>query len=86
MKQKMEGEEVLEIASSAIQQEMELLDIGVHDLWVTEERVTFSESYTYQFNQEKLKNIESARLQVSIGDLSYFNSLRNYTSRQQWRN
>ena len=40
------------------------LDVGVHDLWVNEEFVTFNELYTYQHNQEKLKSIENAKIQV----------------------
>ena len=40
------------------------LDEGIHDIWVSEDMVTLGEAYTYLYNQEKLKSIESAKILV----------------------
>lgn len=45
------------------------LEEGVHDIWVAEDMVTLGEAYTYLFNQEKLKSIESAKILVSESTL-----------------
>ena len=45
---------------------MKELDVGVHDIWVSENMVTFNETYTYLFNQDKLKSIESAKIMVRL--------------------
>ena len=60
------SEELQEIQNTSIKAAMLALDEGVHDIWVAEDMVTLGEAYTYLFNQEKLKSIESAKILVSL--------------------
>ena len=60
------SEELQEIPTAAIKTAMLALDEGIHDIWVAEDMVTLGEAYTYLFNQEKLKSIESAKILVSL--------------------
>ena len=60
------SEELQEIQNTSIKAAMLALDEGVHDIWVAEDMVTLGEAYTYLFNQEKLKSIESAKILVGL--------------------
>ena len=59
-------EELQEIPNSSIKTAMLELDEGIHDIWVSEDMVTLGEAYTYLYNQEKLKSIESAKILVGV--------------------
>ena len=60
------SEELQEIPNSSIKTAMLELDEGIHDIWVSEDMVTLGEAYTYLYNQEKLKSIESAKILVGV--------------------
>ena len=60
------SEELQEIPNTSIKAAMLALEEGVHDIWVAEDMVTLGEAYTYLFNQEKLKSIESAKILVGL--------------------
>ena len=58
------SEELQVMSNTSINTAMLALEEGVHDIWVSEDMVTLGEAYTYLFNQEKLKSIESAKILV----------------------
>ena len=60
------SEELQIMSNTSIHTAMLALEEGVHDIWVSEDMVTLGEAYTYLFNQEKLKSIESAK--ILVGD------------------